>query len=334
MPDFNFDGPPTLPGPELTAAVRAAKGAKTSDSMLDTGTLAPEQARAPISERLSTLRESPQTVMLSNISLVPKSSGVSTISSGVSREQSQSIVPQGIEFNIDVQQRCLVEFLRHYNDFDWTEGARDGRRYRPQNREFEYADAIIAYGATRQFRPQRVMVMESIYAIALLLDMRDKHPELNFDVTYVSSRLDRLEPVTKPDDHLTIISNPAVKVPLTIFDQLQSGDILFIQSSHVVSISSDVNRIFFEILPRLAPGVIVHLQGVFYPFEYPADWSVRGGKTANEIYLLRAFLQYNAAFEILLCNDFAQQAFGPVCRARAPLWLWGRGNSMWLRKVK
>ena len=78
-------------------------------------------------------------------------------------------------------------------------------------------------------------------------------------------------------------------VDLKEFDKLKSGDVLFIDSTHVSKIGSDVNYLFFEILPRLHRGVYIHIHDIFYPFEYPKDW-IDEGRAWNENYILRAFL--------------------------------------------
>ncbi len=111
-------------------------------------------------------------------------------------------------------------------------------------------------------------------------------------------------------------------MPLSVFQSLNSGDVLFVDSTHVTKLGSDVNRIFFEILPALASGVIVHFHDIFYPFEYPRAW-VREGRGWNETYLLRAFLEYNEAYEVLLWAHM----LGIEGRLAQP------AGSIWLRKV-
>jgi hypothetical protein len=81
-----------------------------------------------------------------------------------------------------------------------------------------------------------------------------------------------------------------------IFARLKANDILFIDSSHVAKIGSDVNHLMSEILPILAPGVHIHFHDIFYPFEYPRQW-VEEGRAWNEAYLLEAFLSFNSEFE-------------------------------------
>jgi len=63
-------------------------------------------------------------------------------------------------------------------------------------------------------------------------------------------------------------------IPPGYFETLDEGDILFIDSSHVCKTGSDVNFLYFEILPRLKPGVLIHIHDIFLPLEYPQEWVI------------------------------------------------------------
>ena len=91
----------------------------------------------------------------------------------------------------------------------------------------------------------------------------------------------------------------AQQVPLETFDRLGSGDVLFVDTTHTVKVGSDVNHILLEVLPRLAPGVVVHLHDIFLPYEYPKVWLEDYGLYWTEQYLLQAFLAFNSGYEIL-----------------------------------
>jgi hypothetical protein len=56
-----------------------------------------------------------------------------------------------------------------------------------------------------------------------------------------------------------LIPQVSQQVPLSLFDQLSSGDLLFIDSSHAVKIGSDVLRIYLEIIPRRAPRIFTQM---------------------------------------------------------------------------
>lgn len=122
-------------------------------------------------------------------------------------------------------------------------------------------------------------------------------------------------------------------LPLDFFSNLAANDILFIDSSHVGKIGSDVLYELFEILPRLQEGVIIHFHDVFYPFEYPREWVESFHWAWNETYFLHAFLQYNQTFKILFFNDYLAKLFPNLLEKATPLALKNTGGSLWMRKV-
>jgi hypothetical protein len=85
-----------------------------------------------------------------------------------------------------------------------------------------------------------------------------------------------------------------------------SGDILFIDSSHISKAGSDLNYLLHEILPLVPRGVYVHFHDVFHGFEYPREW-LEEGVELNEQYILRSFLQFNEAFEVILLSDYMEK---------------------------
>jgi hypothetical protein len=100
----------------------------------------------------------------------------------------------------------------------------------------------------------------------------------------------------------------------------------------VAAAVSDVNYYLFQILPRLKPGVIIHIHDMFWPFEYLAEWVLADNRSWNEAYLMHAFLQYNDAFEILYWNNYAFHFMGAELEELMPLSLGNEGGSLWIRK--
>ena len=92
-------------------------------------------------------------------------------------------------------------------------------------------------------------------------------------------------------------------VDQSVFSALEAGDILFIDSSHVLKTGSDVHYEYLQILPALRPGVIVHIHDIFYPFEYPRGWAAGENRSWNEVYLVDMLLSYGHLYEIILFND-------------------------------
>jgi hypothetical protein len=104
------------------------------------------------------------------------------------------------------------------------------------------------------------------------------------------TKMTSIDPVPRQDiDRICdrIIRSPLESCDLGIFDELAAGDILFFDGSHRAFSNSDVAVFFFEVMPRLKPGVIVHLHDIFIPDDYPAAWNHR---LYNEQYILAAML--------------------------------------------
>src|SRR5205809_130172 len=121
-------------------------------------------------------------------------------------------------------------------------------------------------------------------------------------------------------------------VDLEFFSQLDSGDILFIDSSHTVRIGGDVNYLFLKVLPRLKPGVIVHIHDIFLPFEYRRDWVMDEFRFWTEQYLLQAFLTFNSEFEVLMGNGYLGHYHMEDLKATFPISPWWGGVSFWIRR--
>lgn len=86
------------------------------------------------------------------------------------------------------------------------------------------------------------------------------------------------------------------------FEALDAGDVLFYDGSHCAKVGNDVNHFFFEILPRLKSGVLIHLHDIFLPKAYPEDWIFNRGQTWNEQYVLQAFLMNNSRYRVMISN--------------------------------
>jgi hypothetical protein len=128
---------------------------------------------------------------------------------------------------------------------------------------------------------------------------------------------------------VTLLSQPVQQVDRAVFDRLEAGDVLFIDSSHVTKIGSDVNLLLLEVVPRLRPGVNVHLHDIVWPFEYARKW-VYQGRAWNEAYLLRALLTGNPRLRITFWSSQLAACHRERVGAALPLWLRDSGTSMWL----
>ena len=209
-----------------------------------------------------------------------------------------------LDLRLDAQVALLDEFRPFYDEQPFPLERTDAMRYWFENHSFSYGDALALYCMLRFVRPSRVIEVGSGWSSCVLLDTCERFLGWEPDVTMIEPYPHQLHLLVRPDDlsRVRLIDQPVQEVPLAEFQALERDDILFIDSTHVARVGSDVNREIFEILPALQPGVYIHFHDIFYPFDYPVDW-VEEGRGWNEAYVLRAFLEYNDDFEVVLFND-------------------------------
>jgi predicted O-methyltransferase YrrM len=99
-------------------------------------------------------------------------------------------------------------------------------------------------------------------------------------------------------EKVTLIEQPCQLVPNEVFDQLQPGDLLFIDSTHAVKVGSEVIRLYLDIIPRLKAGVIIHIHDIFLPYLYPRS-TLSHPDCCQETALLLALLINNPRLTIL-----------------------------------
>ena len=132
------------------------------------------------------------------------------------------------------------------------------------------------------------------------------------------------------------LRTPLEEVDLSIFRDLQPGDIVFFDGSHRVLTNSDAAVFFLEVFPSLRPGVIVQIHDIHLPFDYPAEWSNR---FYSEQYLLAALiLSKTNSFRVLLPNAFISHD-AQLSAILDPLWnhpsmkrVERYGGSFWITK--
>jgi predicted O-methyltransferase YrrM len=243
----------------------------------------------------------------------------------------------GIDLNRSQQQELLERFVEFFPDFKPSENQSANSLYFYNNSMFGFSDAFTLYGIFREFKPGRVIELGSGFSSALMLDIsRELLPGTVFK--FIDPYSENIQRVLKsrPEGRYELIRRQAQEIELEFFHQLGENDVLFIDTSHSLKIGSDLSTIFFSILPALKPGVLVHIHDIYFPWEYPEDM-VLEGRTYNEIYFLRAFLQYNNAFKIIYNNSQMELEHPDYFANRMPGYYKASGQkagqSLWLRKV-
>ncbi len=240
----------------------------------------------------------------------------------------------GIAMNVDQQLGLLAEFSRYYADLPFQDEKSEGLRYHFRNTYFSYGDAIVLYSMLRHFRPRRIVEVGSGFSSAVMLDTNELFFSSKIALTFVEPYPERLFSLMTDEDRRQheVIVDVVQAVPDERFAALEANDILFIDSSHVAKVGSDVVHLLTNVLPHLNNGVIVHFHDVFWPFEYPEEW-IRGGRAWNETYILKAFLQFNSKFRMLLFNSYLASHHRSAVARRLPLFPKEAGGSLWIQRA-
>ncbi len=250
---------------------------------------------------------------------------------------SDAMERSGIDLKEDAQLELVDVFSKYYSDVPFSYRPGGNTRYYYANAWFSSADAIALYSILRHYRPKSVVEIGSGFSSAAMLDINDMFLDKKTHFTFIEPRPQRLFDLFNQEDRnkYVVLQKRVQDVSLGVFRALSANDILFVDSSHVVKIGSDVAHIFFAILPVLRPGVIVHFHDIFWPFDYPKEWllALPYSRVWNEAYFLRAFLQFNAEFEIMYFNSFLAERHTDVVREKIPLGL-NEPSSLWLKRSK
>lgn len=239
----------------------------------------------------------------------------------------------GIDFNTDRQLELLKAFKPLHADQPFPVTQTEGIRYYFDNDFFGYGDGLALHCLMRHLEPKQIIEVGSGFSSALMLDTNQRFLDGRVAITFIEPYPERLRSLLLAGDEegATLLTVPLQEVDPGLFGALEAGDILFIDSSHVSKVGSDVNWLLFEVLPHLAPGVFVHFHDIFYPFEYPTEWLERG-HVWNEAYLLHAFLMFNDCFDIAFFNSYLAIHHHDSLVRNLPMASNNPGASIWLER--
>ena len=210
--------------------------------------------------------------------------------------------------------RLLLEFASHLDRLQriQVEGSPDDGEPSWINNYYPGLDSVALYGIVAGSGARTYMEVGSGNSTKFA---RRAVRDLNLETRIVSIDPHPRAAVDALCDE--VIRQPLEDVDPTVVDRLQPGDVFFIDGSHRVFMNSDVAAAFLDFLPRLKPGIHVHVHDIWIPSDYPPDWASR---FYSEQYLLAAQLLAGAtAFEVefpcwYVCQD------EELSQAIAPLW--------------
>jgi len=196
----------------------------------------------------------------------------------------------GIDFGWDDQLALLNELTAYRDELSTLD-------FNFDNGFFNTFDAAAYYSLIRHLKPQRIIEIGGGYSTQLAAKALTSNG--NGKLTCIEPYPERLNGASPS---VELIQKRVEEIDVAFFSCLAANDILFIDSSHTVKFGSDVCYEFLELLPRLAPGVWVHVHDIFFPHDYPAEWLIERRLALNEQYLLEAFLSFNGQFKVALAN--------------------------------
>ncbi len=213
----------------------------------------------------------------------------------------------GVDWDLAAQAECLREICA-----PWREEYEDNRVYREAiagrfGPGYGAVEAQALHAVVRHFRPQRIVEVGSGVSTACLRAAVDR----NTADGAAPARITCIEPFPSAAlqtlDGVELIAKPVQEAPLAAFEALGEGDLLFIDSSHQAKVGSDVTHLFLEVLPRLRPGVVVHVHDIYLPYDY-APFTMKTLWHWNETAFLHAWLVHNERVRILFCMSALHHA--------------------------
>lgn len=241
-------------------------------------------------------------------------------------------IPREIQAGLDLRETEQFDFARELVERFYKEQPFSDEFL--STGQFTWCDAITLYSMIRHSAPSRVIEIGCGRSSLVTLETNRRFFHDTIKCTLIEPNPSiEVRKAIHDYRNVTLVENQVQDVTLDTFTQLEPADILFIDSSHVSKVGSDVNHIFFEILPRLRTGVRIHFHDIFYPFDYPEEWIFREGRAWNEAYLLRAFLQFNPSYTIVLWMNYLIRFHREFFQVHAPLFLNDPGGSIWVQKI-
>lgn len=240
----------------------------------------------------------------------------------------------GIVISLEKHLALWEEMLPHLQKIPFDSHQTKNGRYYFCNGSYEQGDGSILYAMLHHIRPKKFIEVGCGYSSLLSLDVIQNELKNEADITLIDPYPELARSLIGEEQlaAATILPHKVQDVSLKIFQQLDAGDILFIDSTHVAKAGSDVLYDYFTILPALNPGVIIHIHDIFWPFEYLPHSFSANFPAWNELYLLRALLTNNSAYDILFFNHYFGLMAEKTIAETYPRFLENSGGSIWLKK--
>ncbi len=238
----------------------------------------------------------------------------------------------GVDIDHTSMLRLWEEMLPAMTTCPFPAAVTSTARYAFENDAYSWGDGLVLHAMIRQFPPKRIIEVGSGWSSACIIDTIEaaglacSFKLIDIDLTTARSRIGQYS------GQIEMFEQPVQQIDPALFTTLESGDILFIDSSHVMKTDSDLNHLLFNVLPVLKSGVRVHFHDIFWPFDYPDGWSITENRSWNEAYALRAYLTDSIKWKLIWFNDYFAKLEADRARKDCPDFLRNSGGAVWLLK--
>jgi predicted O-methyltransferase YrrM len=217
-------------------------------------------------------------------------------------------------------QLALLEALEYQSELARFEEAHSGPlSYSYDNDQYGPFDADALYAMLRRARPAHLIEIGSGHSTRIAKAALDQNRAENSGYTCRHLCIEPFEMPWLEQLGVEVMRKRVEHVDPAVFETLEAGDVLFIDSSHVIRPFGDVLTEFLSIIPRLKPGVLVHVHDIFTPREYPESWLREERRLWNEQYLLEAMLAHNPRYETLLALNWLKHNHGAALAKAFPI---------------
>jgi len=240
----------------------------------------------------------------------------------------------GIDWNMAGQLEMLASLDTRDELKQFAEPPGEEMRFYIKNELFGPGDADFWYQFVRYTKPNRIIEVGSgnstLVAVAAAAANASEDPERACSISCI-------EPYEQPwleQLDIEVIRTRVEEIDPDYFCSLAAGDVLFIDSSHVIRPAGDVLHEYLRILPRLQKGVYVHVHDIFSPRNYPQQWIESELRLWNEQYLLEAFLSNNPDWQVVAAlNMLSREHYEAFARSSLFLQPGSEPRSFYMQKV-
>ncbi|MFG0245058.1 MAG: class I SAM-dependent methyltransferase [Phycisphaerales bacterium JB052] len=240
------------------------------------------------------------------------------------RDSDEAIFAQHIDYRCEQAMQELRQYAEQFQEKFAEIGSRneaDKRQFSFQGSPYHPLEAEVLYSTIRSSKPKKIIEIGCGYSTLLIAEaLRDaKHDDPTFGCEYICYepfRPSYLDPA--PEQVTRFVDKPVQELDCRTIAELGPGDLLFIDSTHVAAIQSDVVHEYLALLPALNPGVRIHIHDIFLPYDYPMNWMHKSRFFWNEQYLLFAYLLGNNGIRVTMPLHYLWRQHEAELRERFP----------------